>query len=144
MVSRWEGGQREPTLYDLDRICLILHVDLDQLLANLPAWGPGRRISSRAQSWSHRHALGDALIELRVEACLGLWDVFLLTDIETGRIGRIEGGADPSIHEAMELLKVYGRSPTTLMRATKSIRRARLDNVDGTHGHIPRPLNDGA
>lgn len=127
MVSRWERGLREPTLFDLDRLATVLHADLDTLLAGLPANGMPRGCSSRAHPRSRRVALGQVLGNARAALGLGIWEVYQATGIGGRRLGHIEAGADPAIGELVGLIELYRTTPRELLRAAKTRRRANLD-----------------
>lgn len=128
MISRWERGLREPTLFDLDQLATVLRADMDELLAGLPAIAARRGCSSRAHPRSRRIALGQTLARLRSQAELGVWDVYQATGIDARQLCRIEAGADPSVGEAVLLIKLYGTTPNELIRAAKAQRRRNLDN----------------
>lgn len=132
LISRWERGLREPTLFDLDRLATVLRVDLDALLGELPGDARRRGCSSRAHSRSRRRALGETLAAQRVEAGLGIWEVYQATGIDGRRLRQIEAGADPGIREAVRLIALYGTTPRSLMRAAKERHRRSLDFSGGS------------
>ena len=150
IVCRWELAQREPTLWDLDRLAAVLRFDLDSVLADLPPTGIARRCSSRAHSWARRRALGAVFARRRRLAGLDLWDVMETIGIDTRRLAMIEGGADPGLDEAIRLIRLYRMTPSELLREAKAaLRAAILDNrrasptVPGSH-HGQPPGCDGS
>jgi transcriptional regulator with XRE-family HTH domain len=128
LISRWEHGLREPTLFDLDRLATVLRADLDALVADLPPTPTRRGCSSRAHPISQRVAVGQTLELLRIRSRLDRWEVHKATGIDPRQIRRIESGADPAIGEAVLLIALYRSTPSAVLAAAKIRRRRNLDN----------------
>ncbi len=121
MVSRWESGDREPTVFDLISLARVLSVALAALVDRAERPGIGRRSASRAGSRSDRLALGRGLLVARRGVRMSLADAASATTIPTWRLMRIEAGCDPTIAELRALQRVIGFEIRAL------VGRARLD-----------------
>jgi transcriptional regulator with XRE-family HTH domain len=119
VVSRWEAGVLEPTVWDLYRLGRILRCSVCGLVAG--ARGPGRRWSSRSHVHRRRLAIGRALARARHAAGLTLADVVDATRIRGRRVIEIEAGRDPSLAEATTLVTLYGTCLDAIVVASLDI-----------------------
>src|SRR5687768_10875463 len=70
VISRWESGSLEPTIFDLEALGRQLRVKVDDLLLDSDIVEVRRRWSSRSHSVRHRRALGAAISAARVDVGL--------------------------------------------------------------------------
>lgn len=116
LVLRWERGQREPTIHDLDAIARVFAVSPDELLRDLELTGQ-RTWSSRAHPARKRRLVGFRLRLARDRAGLSAWDVYLALGVDGERLIAIERGADPSLGEVRDLARLYEISLRQLLMA---------------------------
>jgi transcriptional regulator with XRE-family HTH domain len=116
IVSRWEGGSREPTAWDLERLRRVLAFDLDVTLRRSLLSPGGRRWSSRAYGRARRERLSRALAAARMNAGVSLADC-VDSGLRGTRVLTIEAGVDPSLYELRLLCCLYGYSPAVIIRA---------------------------
>ena len=126
MVSRWESGDREPTVFDLVSIGRVVGVSPAVLVEQTERAGIGRRWSCRATSWRNRAALGRGLRLARREAGISLVGAASASGIPTWRLLRIEAGSDPTIAEVCALRRVVRFDVRALVEQAR-------------HGAVPEP-----
>jgi transcriptional regulator with XRE-family HTH domain len=115
IVSRWESGEREPSLLDLRQVARVLKVDLDEMLTNVRVAEQGRVRSSRAHSAASRLSPSLALRGARLVRRQSPLAVCAATGIPAFRLHQVESGADPSLHEVLALCGHYGIRPSDLL-----------------------------
>lgn len=108
LVSRWESGQREPTLLDLIQLSLLYRVSTDALLASSVPESRSRRWSSRAYSATERARVGQALRHHRLVLGISIRELRSLAGVSGWRLISIEGGADPSLNELRRIRAALG------------------------------------
>jgi transcriptional regulator with XRE-family HTH domain len=119
VISRWESGSLEPTIFDLEALGRQLRVKVDDLLLESDIVEGRRRWSSRSHSPADRRALGAAICAARMTAGLTVLDVYRQTSIGGLRLLRVEAGADPSLLELVKLCRLIGVSPDFLLRQSR-------------------------
>ena len=122
MVSRWESGSREPTVFDVADYAKAVAVPMHVLLSGRGPQQCTRRWSSRAHGWHLRTGFGRQLGLARVEASITRAGVFEATGIRGLRLAKIEAGADPSVRELYLLRDLYR------LDLAEAVRRAKLDS----------------
>ena len=141
IVSRWESGEREPTLLDLAMVARVLRVPLDDLLTDVDVAGPGRRRSSRAHGKGARDAIGRNLRTARLTRRLRLTAVSGGSGIHPRRLLAIESGIDPTLAELTGLLALYGLKPSQMTSRAYSLdNHADPVRAAGSMGTTTAPL----
>lgn len=150
IVSRWESGAREPSVFDLAALARVLKIDVNDLLDGVEPAARGRRWSNRAYGWRLRVAFGRRLALARIAAGMSRLDVLERTGIRGLRLARLEAGADPSVAELVALRDLYGFDVAAAVRASNLDSRQFLTMVPPARLHLtddplePRTTVDGS